>query len=108
MKQVLVVLCFLLLSLAPQVFATDFNQELSAEDKEIFDGILEPIMKVYNFVKYAATVLAVLFMLFAGVSFIVNARDQAKRDQSKSMMLYIIVGLIVIWVAPLVVQFMVG
>lgn len=107
MKQLLAI-GLLLLMLTSSVFAVDFDQELSEEDKETFDGILEPIMKVYNFVKYTATVLAVLFLLFAGVSFIVNGKDQAKREQSKTMMLYVILGLIVIWIAPLVVQFFVG
>lgn len=107
MKYILMAM-FLLLSIAPQVFAVDFNQDLSADDKALFDGILEPVMKIYNFVKYAATVLAVLFIVFAGVSFIVNAKDQAKREQAKTMAIYVIIGLIIIWVAPLVVQFMVG
>ena len=90
------------------VLAVDFNQQLSSQDKATFDNILEPVMKVYNFVKYAATVLAVLYLLFAAVTFIINANDQAKRDSAKTMSMYVIGGLILIWVAPLIVQFMVG
>jgi uncharacterized membrane protein len=106
MKQLFAVL-FLLLCFAPQVMAVDFNQEISAEDKAQFDGILEPVMKVYQFIKYTASVLAVLYLLFVGVSFVVNGKDQAKREQAKTMAIYVIVGLIVIWVAPLVVGFMI-
>lgn len=88
--------------------AVDFNQELSDEDKATFDGILEPVMKVYNFIKYAATVIAVLALIFAGVSFILSGGDQAKREQAKKTGIYVVIGLIVIWIAPLVVAFMVG
>jgi uncharacterized membrane protein len=89
------------------VFAVDFSADISDEDKETFDSILEPVMKVYNFIKYSLSVLAVLFMLFAAGTFIVSGRDQSKRESAKTMMIYIIFGLIIIWVAPLIVEFLV-
>jgi uncharacterized membrane protein len=88
--------------------AVDFGGDITAQDQETFDQILEPVMKIYNFIKYAATALAVVFLVFAGVSFIMSGSDQAKREQAKAMATYIIVGLIIIWVAPLVVQYLVG
>jgi len=96
----LIVLC-----LTPFAFAFDFDGELSEEDKEAFDNILEPVMKVYQFVKYALTILAVLFLLFAAGTFIVSGKDHAKRESAKTMMIYVVVGLIIIWVAPLIVGF---
>jgi uncharacterized membrane protein len=97
-----------LLVFSPLVMAVDFGEEISPEDKATFDRILEPVMKVYNFIKYAATVLAVVFLVFAGVSFLTSGGDSAKREQAKSMAMYIIVGLIIIWVAPIVVQYLTG
>jgi len=47
----------------PIALAVDFNSAVSASDQQTFDQILEPVMKVYNFVKYAATVVAVLFLV---------------------------------------------
>ena len=91
----------------PAVMAVDFDQELSDEDKATFDNILEPVMKIYNFIKYAATVLAVVFIVFAGVTFIMSGNDQAKREQAKMMATSIVIGLIVIWVAPLIVGYLV-
>ncbi|PIN81082.1 hypothetical protein COV13_02380 [Candidatus Woesearchaeota archaeon CG10_big_fil_rev_8_21_14_0_10_32_9] len=90
------------------IVVAEFGGDISEEDQETFDQILEPVMKIYNFVKYAATVLAVLFLLFAGVLFITSANDQAKREQAKSMAMYIVIGLVIIWVAPLVVGFLTG
>lgn len=107
MRWLAITLIVMLLAL-PVVFAVDFDQEISEEDKATFDGILEPVMKIYSFVKYAATVLAVLFLLFAGVTFIMSGNDQAKREQAKMTATYIVIGLGVIWVAPLVVGYLVG
>ena len=100
-------LLIILLSL-PMVQAADFDEEISEEDKQTFDKILEPVMKIYNFVKYSASVLAVIFLVFAGVTFITSGNDQAKRESAKNMATYIIIGLIIIWVAPLVVNYLVG
>ncbi|MCF7861837.1 pilin [Candidatus Woesearchaeota archaeon] len=92
----------------PMVAAVDFDSDLSDDDKATFDEILEPVMKIYNFVKYAATVLAVVVLLFAGVSYMTSGSDPRKREQAKSMAMYVIIGLIVIWAAPLIVNFIVG
>jgi type IV secretory pathway VirB2 component (pilin) len=105
MKKIGVLMCMLLMAL-PLGLAVDFSTEPSAADKATFDQILEPVMKIYNFVKYAATALAVLFLIFAGVTFIMSGNDQAKREQAKMMAMYIVIGLLIIWVAPLVVSFL--
>jgi cation transport ATPase len=98
---------FLLLFSLPLALAIDFNQDISPEDKATFDNILMPLMKVYNFIKYSAIVLAVIFLVFAGVTFIMSGSVQAKREQAKMMATYIVIGLIIIWIAPLVVGYLV-
>ncbi len=107
MKQILTIFLGLLL-LVPAVLGADFNQDISDEDQAKFDQILDPVMKIYNFIKYAATVIAVVFLVFAGVTFMMSGGDTAKREQAKMMATYIVIGLIVIWVAPLVVNYLVG
>jgi type IV secretory pathway VirB2 component (pilin) len=103
--EMLLLLMFLTM---PFALAVDFDQEISDDDKATFDNILEPVMKIYNFVKYTATVLAVVFLIFAGVTFIMSGNDQAKREGAKTMATYIVIGLVVIWVAPLIVGYLVG
>jgi type IV secretory pathway VirB2 component (pilin) len=90
------------------VLALDFNQTISADDQATFDQILAPVMKVYNLVKYVATAIAVVVLLFAGITYITSGDDPGKREKAKSMAMYVIIGLIVIWAAPLVVNFIVG
>ena len=102
-------LVFLLSLIAMQfVSAVDFDQDISDEDKETFDEILEPVMKVYNLIKYSATVIAVLVLLFAGLSYMTSGSNPGKREKAKNMVMYVVIGLMVIWVAPLIVNFIVS
>ena len=102
------IILILLLAAMPLASAVEFNQSISDQDKATFDQILSPVMKIYNLVKYAATVVAVIILLFAGVNYMTSGDDPKKREQSKSMVMYVVIGLIVIWAAPLVVNFIVG
>jgi len=73
-----------------------------------FEEILAPLTTIYNLVKYAATVVAGLVMLFAGITYIASGSDPGKREKAKSMVMYVIVGLMVIWAAPFVVDLILG
>ena len=88
--------------------AVDFNQQPSAQDQATFDQILSPVMKIYNLVKYIATAIAGVVLLFAGIVYMTSGADPKKRDNAKGMGMYVIIGLVVIWAAPLIVQFIVG
>jgi type IV secretory pathway VirB2 component (pilin) len=102
-------LVFFLFTIAMQfVIATDFNQPISSQDQQTFDQILAPVLKIYNLVKYFATTVAVIVLLFAGLTYMTAGSNPAKREQAKNMIMYVVIGLIVIWVAPLVVNFIVG
>src|SRR3989344_7176993 len=98
---------FLALMVMQFVMAVEFNQTISAQDKATFDSILSPVMKIYNLVKYAASVLAVVVLLFAGVTYMISGSDPGKREKAKNMAMYVVIGLIVIWAAPLIVNFIV-
>ena len=73
-------LLMILMILANTAIAVDFNTGPSAQDRVAFDRILEPVMKIYNFVKYAATVVAVMMFVFAGITFITAGGDVGKRN----------------------------
>ncbi len=104
MKHIFAIL--LLLLVLPMVAAEiNFDEELDAEDEEQFDEILSPIMKIYNFIKYGATVFGVMMLVFAGITFLTSGGEQGKKEKAKNMGVGVVVGLIVIWVAPLVVNY---
>lgn len=85
--------------------AADFDQEVSPEDKAQFDEMLKPVMKIYNLIKYAASFIAGIVFLIAAITFMTSAGDPKKRDTAKSMAMYVVIGLVVIWVAPLTVNY---
>ena len=79
-----------------------------AATQEDYEQILQPLTTIYDLVKYAATVIAGLVMLFAGVTYIASGSDPGKREKAKNMVAYVIIGLIVIWAAPFVVDLILG
>lgn len=109
-QKILTSVAMMFLLFSPQlVMATvDFNQEPSSQDQATFDQILQPVMKIYNLVKYFASALAGIALLFAGASYMTSGQDPKKRENSKSMAMYVVIGLVVIWAAPLLVGLIVG
>lgn len=107
-KQLFALLILTGLVVIPLVSADPFNQTISPEDQATFDHILEPVLKIYNLVKYVATFIAVIVLVLAGVSYIMSGSDPKKRDGAKNMIMYVLIGLAIIWAAPLVVQFITG
>lgn len=60
MKNVLSIV-FLLLLLAPTALAEiDWDEDLTPAEEDLVDEILEPVMSVYNAIKYAMTVVGVI------------------------------------------------
>ena len=82
----------------------DLNNELTTEDKQNFDEILQPVMKIYGFVKYVTTVIAAIFLVFAGISYMTSGNDPRKRDEAKSVVSYVIIGVLIIWATPMIIN----
>lgn len=101
-----VLICMSVLFL-PQMSAYNLNEDISDEEKDTFDEMLEPVMKIYNLVKYSATVIAAIILLFAGINYMVSGGDFKKREQAKNMAMYVIIGLIIIWATPMIVNFLI-
>ena len=77
---------------------------ISAATESDFEEILQPLQTVYDLVKYAATVISGIVMLFSGITYIMSGSDPGKREKAKNMVMYVIIGLIVIWAAPFIVD----
>ena len=105
MKAIILVLVVLALLVLPGVIAAvDFNQDLTPEEQQSFDGILAPVMKIIRFIQYATTVIGVLMLIFSGISFATSGGETAKKEKAKNMAVGVVIGLVLIWIAPLVVQ----
>lgn len=110
MKSCMAVVMVLALLLLPAVLAVEYadvNTQPTPEEQATFDQILQPVVKIYNFVKYVATVVAVIILAIAGISFMTSGTDPKKRDTAKGMATYVVLGLLMIWAAPLIVGFLI-
>jgi len=76
----------------------------STTDASTFDKILEPVWKIYNFVKYIATAVAAVVLVFAGITVMMSGSEVGKRDSAKHTIGYVVLGLIVIWATPFIVS----
>jgi predicted small integral membrane protein len=110
MNKTILLFAFLGLLLLPMVLAdvATLNTTVSPEDKAKFDAILTPVMKIYNFIKYIASAVALLFLLYGGISYMTSGNDPRQKDSSKNIIMYVIIGLLVIWAAPLIVELLVS
>ena len=106
MKLAVVLFVLLLLAIPIVLGAADFNQDLTAQEQETLNEILRPVMKVYNFIKYAASVIGVLMLVFAGITVVTSGGDTGKKEKAKNMAAGVVFGLILIWVAPLIVRYL--
>jgi hypothetical protein len=98
---------FVVSFIVPFISALDFDDDPSIMDRQKFDEILEPVLRIYNLIKYSASAIAVIVLLTAGVTYITSGADPVRRENAKNMAMYVLIGLVVIWAAPLVVEFIV-
>ncbi|GAJ16254.1 unnamed protein product [marine sediment metagenome] len=77
-----------------------------AEDVELTEGqeagmakIKTSILQIYEMVKWVATAIGALMLAFVGMKFMTSGNDPHARNEAKTMATYIVIGLIVIWLA---------
>ena len=95
---------FLLLTMILPVSAASAMPPGGSIDTATFDQILQPVWKIYSFVKYIATAIAAIVLVIAGIGVMTSGNDMMKRENSKNTIGYVVVGLIIIWAAPFIIQ----
>ncbi|MEK6974346.1 MAG: TrbC/VirB2 family protein [Nanoarchaeota archaeon] len=73
---------------------------LTDSQKQDFDTILTPLLTIYDLLRYSATIIASIFLVFSGISYMTSSNDPKKKDVIKSRVGYIVIGLVIIWAAP--------
>jgi len=106
-------LAYLLLFLTPLSYSVSaetasLDNTITEEDKAKFDEILTPVRDIYNFIKYTASVIAVIALLGAGIGYMFSGNDMRKRDTSKNTAAYVVIGLVIIWAAPFAVDLLIA
>jgi type IV secretory pathway VirB2 component (pilin) len=68
--------------------------------------IVAPITRIYDLIKGIISVVAIIAITVAGARFMFSGDNVQAREASKSMLTYCIVGLVIVWVAPLLVGYL--
>ena len=75
-----------------------------ADEATIRDTILNALIFVLNFL----ALLAVIFIIVAGIRLIVSQGEEESKEKAKKTILYVIIGLLVILFARVIVGFFTG
>lgn len=70
------------------------------------EEITEPLSKIYDLIKAAVAVVGIIALTIAGARFMFAGENTQAREAAKNMATYAIIGLVVVWVAPLVVGYL--
>ncbi len=93
MKKIISILVLVLL-LVPVVFAAGVEE------------ITEPLDKIYDLIKGVISVIAIIAITIAGARFMFSGDNIQSREGAKSMVSYAVIGLVIVWVAPLLVNYL--
>ncbi|VVB69980.1 TrbC/VIRB2 family protein [uncultured archaeon] len=64
----------------------------------------QPICRIYSLIQTIGTIVAVIMLAYSGFQ-LMSATDLVDRKKAKNMLMYTILGLVIIWLAPLIIQY---
>ncbi len=67
----------------------------------------QPVCRLYGMIQILGTVGGILVAAYAGFS-LASSHDQTQKDANKALLAGVIVGLIIVWMAPLLVKYLVN
>jgi len=70
------------------------------------DDIVAPISRIYDLIKGVVSVLGIIAITIAGAIYMFSGSNIQTRESAKGMVSYAVVGLVLVWVAPLLVNFL--
>lgn len=72
------------------------------------DAVIDRIFYIINFIGTSAALVAVVFIIYAGVLYITSAGDEDKIKQAQGMMTGSVIGLVIIILAAMIIRFVVS
>lgn len=105
-KNIFMIFAMFLLVAPMALAADDDSNDLEPCEAEVSD-IVKVINRITSLVVYVGGSLAVLAATVVGIMMF-NAHDPTQKDNLKERLKYIIIGLVIIVVAPLIVKYVMG
>jgi type IV secretory pathway VirB2 component (pilin) len=83
-----------------------FSEPALAQEDSSLEKIKEPLDKIYDAIKVLVSGVALIILTIAGARFMFSGDNLQAREAAKSMLGYAIIGLVIVWVAPFVVEYL--
>ena len=77
-----------------------------ADTPATVDTIKQPLNKVYELMKGVLSVVGAIAITAAGAMYMLSGSNIQNRENAKSMFTYSVVSLVLVWVAPQVVNYL--
>jgi len=68
--------------------------------------VTAPITKIYDLIKGVVSVVGIIAITIAGAMYMFSGSNIQNRENAKNMVSYAIVGLVLVWVAPVLVGYL--
>jgi len=68
--------------------------------------VTAPITKIYDLIKGVVSVIGIIAITIAGAMYMFSGSNIQNRENAKNMVSYAIVGLVLVWVAPVLVGYL--
>jgi len=68
--------------------------------------ITAPITRIYDLIKGIISVLGIIAITIAGAMYMFSGSNIQNRENAKNMGSYAVIGLVLVWVAPLIVGYL--
>ncbi|MFA5930688.1 MAG: pilin [archaeon] len=68
--------------------------------------ITAPVTKIYDLIKGVVSVVGIIAITIAGAMYMFSGSNIQSRENAKNMVSYAIVGLTLVWIAPIMVSYL--
>lgn len=81
--------------------------DLSTLNNVPAEDIIEFIQDSMNLVMSISALTAVAMLVKAGIGYIISAGDETKAEKAQKEIIYSLVGLVIVFIAPLIIKFVI-
>ena len=96
---------FVMKKIVPVLFLVLLASGFVLADTSVAD-ITAPINKIYDLIKSIVSIVGIIAITIAGAMYMMSGSNIQSRENAKNMVSYAIVGLVLVWVAPLIVSYL--
>ncbi len=97
-----------LLSLPAVTLAAGLNSTVNSFDGTATGTLSGAITRIVNYLLIIVGLVATIYLIWAGVKYITSAGDEDKAGEAKTQILYALIGIIVIGLSAVAVNFILG